>query len=725
EVYDGANPIPSMSTYYGLVRAYSEAYEYDPLDESGDPYTFSDYHIRIVRVADQYFSALNTLTVNGVNAKPISIPNLNDITATSEIAYKPNGLEGTASFTYATNNIPNLSNLLPITFFTDELGNAIDDDLYDLTGGIVSTSGSFNPITGSWGAGTVSFSLSTTQNLPSGNYKVSIVLSSFDVYVIHFVKEESLEAAVLSMVYNNQVITIPSLELSYLSEIPYGLFYRSTDSQTNIVNFTNLSSISNVAYNNIIGANIPSYLGALEISPYATLSSISISVSLYDSYRHQYEIVYHLKAEDETLGTFTHYLREKEVDPNVIESFVDGNVVEEAPYNVIAFGREESPTIRLNFNFNNIYIPESLLLTVTPSFNGTGTPLINVHYFVETYRTYGFEVDFSSNAYEGEYQFVMNYTNSHEVTTGNIVSWNYTFQTVIITKLLNDNSHLQQISFVSDTVFAGLDTVMDIVELTGTTYQEYLLDRSTREIIVLPTSGISYNDYINSQAYWVIGQVQRTNLNYYAPSFTLPLGASIYRIIDEANANDPSLQSTNYYADFNATGDISTFNFVHYRVYAENYDMNNPSYSQNYTDYYVAVQDVTNNIRFEMSVIIDSQIDPIIFTKLFLTLNIDDEIDTTTSMSLFAHFYETQYTGTHVQFNSSMSGQYTVVIDLPIEYDFVLSFSSPDVVVVDGGFYISNSIIPRKYEFTITIVESGLTDAWGQRLINHFEIVQN
>jgi hypothetical protein len=319
----------------------------------------------------------------------------------------------------------------------------------------------------------------------------------------------------------------------------------------------------------------------------------------------------------------------------------------------------------------------------------------------------------------------MNYTNSHEVTTGNIVSWNYTFQTVIITKLLNDNSHLQQISFVTDTVFAGLDTVMDIVELTGTTYQEYLLDRSTREIIVLPTSGISYNDYINSQAYWVIGQVQRTNLNYYAPSFTLPLGASIYRIIDEANANDPSLQSTNYYADFNATGDISTFNFVHYRVYAENYDMNNPSYSQNYTDYYVAVQDVTNNIRFEMSVIIDSSIDPIIFTKLFITLNIDDEIDSTTSMSLFAHFYETQYTGTHVQFNSSMSGQYTVVIDLPIEYDFVLSFSSPDVVVVDGGFYISNSIIPRKYEFTITIVESGLTDAWGQRLINNFEIVQN
>ncbi|MGD9886944.1 MAG: hypothetical protein AB7T03_03150, partial [Bacilli bacterium] len=722
DVYDGSTLISPMSDFYGLVRTYAEAYEYDPLDESGDPYTFSDYHIRIVRVADQNFSALNTLLVNGINAKPASIPNINNVTATSEIAYKPNGAQGTVNFTYATNNIANLADLLPVTSFTDSLGNPIDSSLFDITGGIVSTSGSFNPVTGFWGAGTVSFTLSTTQNLPSGAYKVSIALSSFDVYVINLIKEESPEGAVLSFVFNNQVITIPSLQTSYTSEIPYGIFYQSSDTQTNLVNFTNLASIINVDYDNISGSNLPSYLGALEISPYATLTSVTLSASMYDTYRHQYTITYNIEAEDGTPATFYHYLLERTVNPNVIESFIDGNVVEQAPYNVVGFEREDSPTVRLNFDFTNIYIPNSLFLNVVPTFLGEGVATQNVHYFMETFRTYGFEVDYSADAPVGEYQFVMNYYHSEQIASGINVSWNLTFQTVSITKLLNNNSHLTQINFVTDTVFSGLDTVMDIVEMDGDTYQGYLDDRTTREIIVLPTSGISYNDYWDYQAYWVIGQVQRTNLNYYAPTFTSPLGASIYRIIDEANANNPSLQSTNYYADFNATGDITTFNYVHYRVYAEDYDMNNPTYNSHYIDYYVAVQDITNNIRFEMTVEIDPSIASIIFDKLFITLNIDDGFDMYTSMSLFAYFYQTNYTGSHVQFNSSMSGQYTVMIDLPIEFDYELSFSSPDVVVVDGGFYISNSIIPRKYEFTITIIESGLTDEWGQRLITNYVI---
>ncbi|MGD9605255.1 MAG: hypothetical protein AB7V00_03735 [Bacilli bacterium] len=721
DVYDGGTLISPMSDFYGLVRTYAEAYEYDPLDESNDPYTFSDYNIRIVRVADQSFTALNSLYVNGLDAKPLSIPNLNDITATVALAYKPSGDDGTASFTYVTNNIANLANLLPVTSFTDGVGNPIDPSLYSLTGGVVTTSGTFNPITGFWGDGLVSFSLSTTQELPSGNYKVSIALSSFDVYTINLSKEESPEASVLSLVFNNQIVTIPSLQTSYVSDIPYGIYYLSTDSQTNIVNFANLSSISNVYYDSLTGSNLPSYLGAIEISPYATLVSINFSVSLYDTYRHQYAITYNIAAEDGTTATFTHYLLEKTVDTNVIESFVDGNIVEEEPYNVIGFDREDSPTIRLNFNFVNIYIPNALFLSITPTFLGSGTATEDIDYFIEAFSSYGFEVDFSASAPVGEYQFAMSYTHSEEILPGNTASWNLAFQSVSITKRLNNNSHLTQINFVTDTVYTGLDTVMDIVELTGTTYQDYLDDRTTREIIILPTSGISYNDYWDYQAYWVIGQVQRTNLNYYAPTFTLPLGASIYRVIDEVNANDPSLQSTNYYADFNASGDISTFNFIHYRVYAEDYEMNNPAYNTHYTDYYVAVQDVTNNIRFEITVEIDDAITPIIFDKLFITLNIDDGIDMTTSMSLFAYFYQIDYLGTHVQFNSSMSGQYTVVIDLPTEYGFTLSFASPDVVVVDGGFYIANTIIPKKYEFTITIIESGLSDAWGQRLVSNYD----
>ena len=725
-VYDGGTLITPMENFYGLVRTYAEAYEYDPLDESGDPYTFSDYKIRIVRIADQSFTNLNTLLVNGANAKPSSIPNLKNVTATSQIAYKPSGSsQGTASFTYATNNIPHLADLLPVTFFTDALGNDVDPSLYSLTGGIVTTSGSFNPVSGTWGAGTVSFSLATTQNLPSGNYKVSIVLSSFDVYVLNFTKQQSPEALVTSFVFNNQVVTLSNSETSYTSEIPYGIFYRSTDSQTNLVNFSNLSSISNVYYNNLTGANLPSYLNALEISPYATLTSISLNVSMYDTYRHRYAITYNIRAENGNTATFTHYLLEKEVNLNVVESFVDGNAVE-SPYNVVAFEREDSPTVRLNYNFANVYIPDSSYLTVAPSFSGSGTAVEDLHYFIDTFRTYGFEVDFSADAPVGAYHFTMSFANSAQITPSINVSWNLTFQEVTITKKLNNNSHLSQINFVTDTVFTGLDTVMDIALLTDVSYQGYLDDRTSREIIVLPTSGISYNDYLNYQEYWVIGQVQRTNLSYYAPTFTLPLGASIYRIIDEDNADDPLLQSTDFSTDFNPIGDGTTFNFVHYRVYAEDYDKDNPTYNTHYTDYHVAVQDVTNNIRFEITVVIDSSISPIIFDKLFITLNIDDDplddVPVITSMSLFSYFYKTNYTGTQVKFNSSMSGNYTVVIDLPTEYDFELYFPSSYVVVDGHGFYIANSIIPRKFEFTVTIIESSSTDDWGQRLIVNYVI---
>jgi hypothetical protein len=612
--------------------------------------------------------------------------------------------------------------MLPVTIFTDGLGNPVDSSLYNLTGGIVATTGTFNPVTGSWGAGTVTYNLSTTQNLPSGDYKITIVLSSSNVYIINFYKEESPEAAVLNFIYNNEAVVIPDLTTSYTSEIPYGMYYQILDSQTNIVNFTNLGSISNVFYDNISGANLPSYLTSLEISPYATLTSITFSVSLYDTYRHRYTITYNITAEDNSVAQFTHYLLEKEVDIDVIESFIDGNVVETVPYNEIEFEREDSPNVRLNYNFTDIYIPNSLFLTVTPTFIGSGTATINLHYFIETFRTYGFEVDFSADAPVGEYQFSMNYNHQQEIIPGSTVGWDLLFQTVSITKKLNNNSHLTQINFVSDTVFTGLDTVMDIVELTSTTYQDYLDDRTSREIIILPTSGINYNDYWDYQAYWVIGQVQRTNLSYYAPTFTLPLGANAYRIIDEANANDPSLQSTDFYDDFNASADVTTFNFIHYRVYAEDYDMNNPTYNTNYIDYFIAVQDVTNNIRFQLTIEIDPTISPILFDKLYITLDIDDGIDMTTSMSLFAYFYQTTYLSSHVQFNSSMSGQYAVFIDLPKEFDFVLSFNSLDVIVDTHDFYIANSIIPRKYEFTITIIESGLVDQWGQRLVSNFTL---
>ncbi len=709
-------PVTPMSDYYGLIRVYSEAYVHDPLNEGGDPYTYSDYKIRIVRVPNQAFTAVNSLLVNGQSAIPSPIPDINDVTATANIAYKPDEANGgTANITFATINAANQSDFLPVTRFLDSLGQEVNENLYSLSGGIVTASGSFDPITGSWGPGTVTFNLSTVQALHSGAYTIEITLSASDIYHVHVYKEESPEAAVLSLDYQNEWIIVPDLTTTLQSSIPFGIYYLATDSETDIVNFSNLSTITDVNYDNITGANLPYYLGSLEISPFANINSIDFSVAMYDSYRHVYTIVYNIEAEDGTLATFTHTLLEQEVTPDVVQSYVDGNLVETAPYNVIGFERETSPTIRLDFDFSNIYFADETPLSVDSAFLGSGTATLGVDYFLETFSSYGFEAEFSLGTPVGDYEFIMDYNNSETLSTGDVLNWSYFFQTVTITKKLNNNSHLKLITFVSDTIFSGLDTVMDIVEMDDVTYQAYLNDRLSREIIVLPNSGIIYNDYLGYNAYWAIGQVQKTNLGHYTPGFTKPLGASVYRIIDENNLNDPSLQSTDLYDDFTPDYEASTFKYIHYRVYAEDYVMGDPNYNTHYTDYYIAVQDITNNIKLTFDIVLDDLISPSYFYKLFVTLDVDDLAYSTASESLFAYFYQTQTTGTHIQFESGMSGAYTVVIDLPPEFDFTIQFSSPSVSVNGHTFLIADSIIPKKYSFTITVIYSSYNPDWGQR----------
>jgi hypothetical protein len=411
---------------------------------------------------------------------------------------------------------------------------------------------------------------------------------------------------------------------------------------------------------------------------------------------------------------------EQVVDPNVLQSYIDGNLVETAPYNVIGFERETSPTIRLDFDFSTIYFADETALSVNSEFLGSGTATLGVDYFLETFNTYGFETEFSPDTPVGDYEFIMTYSNTETLSTGNVLNWSYPFQTVTITKKLNNNSHISNINFVSDTVFSGLDTILDIVEMDELTYAGYLADRYSREIIVMPGTGITYNDYLFYNAYWCIGQVQRTVLDFYFPIFVLPLGGFIRLITDEANVADPSMQSINLEADFNPETETS-FNYIHYRVYAEDYDMNNPLYSNDFTDYYVAVSDVTNNVRFEMMVTLGTNVLPSNFNNLHISLYATDGVDMTAQTSLFAYFYETETIATHSQMESSMSGIYTVIIDLPEGFDFTLAFSSPNVQVSGHNFIVENSIVPKRYNFTITITIAGYDPAWGQREVFNFD----
>jgi hypothetical protein len=114
-------------------------------------------------------------------------------------------------------------------------------------------------------------------------------------------------------------------------------------------------------------------------------------------------------------------------------------------------------------------------------------------------------------------------------------------------------------------------------------------------------------------------------LSSYEPVFYISDYARIRRVIDQTHIHY-DYQSEDLTADFAPMGD--TFNYVQYRVYAEDYDQNH----MNYTDYYVAVQDVTNNIRFEVT--IDNQTGDLI-EDIYFSIDIcqsETECDDTTTL---------------------------------------------------------------------------------------------
>ena len=133
-------------------------------------------------------------------------------------------------------------------------------------------------------------------------------------YNIYFSKVESGNGDVLSFIYQGEEI-IPETNI-YTSEIPYGLYYINGNSETEIVNFTNLSSISDVYYLDI-SASLPDYLEGLEISTFSTIDDVDLNITQLEGYRYQYDIIYNIVAEDGSLNTFTHWMIERPLYPDV------------------------------------------------------------------------------------------------------------------------------------------------------------------------------------------------------------------------------------------------------------------------------------------------------------------------------------------------------------------------------------------------------------------------
>ncbi|MCR3905617.1 MAG: hypothetical protein NUK62_01120 [Tenericutes bacterium] len=718
-IYDSLNDsngdlIDKLEYHYGSVRVFSEQYD------SMNPSTYRDYQIRIIRTADQYLDSLNALSVNGINAMP-TFSDFRDVTATQDIHYEKNADLGVMSFSYSILNASNEYNVLPLinlyNVITDEV---IDPTLYQLFKGVIINENQFNNLTGVWGIGTTVIDFEVTDKLPSGAYRLELELVTGEIAMIHFSKIESSNGFLLDITYQGKVV-VPESE-NITSNIPFGIHYLELDQKTHIVNFTNLESLTNIYEEDLTNGLLPDYLENMTISPFATLISVDLTITMIDSYRYRYTITYNIQAEDGTPFTYTHILEEYEISTTPVFVYQNGGEVEK-PYGDLSIRYSESPTIRVELDTDHIYFPHDEVLTMDATFvpeNGTDEAIEDQHYFMSLIPGVGYQVDFNQNTPIGYYSTHAEYGHSISLW-GQTLSWNYVFDTISAHKLKNDESMLVNITFVSDTVFSGFNTIVDTEVITEQMYINYLEYPETRKMSVLPTTGIYYGDYANLANYWIIGQVQRTSLTAYTPNFVLPDGAIIRKVIDQENVGY-EYQSESLTADFEGTDGV--FNYIQYRVYAHDYD----DYPTNYTDYFVAVQDVTNNIRFNLTVINETTE---IFDKIFVKINvcrvqeegvpctIDDMI---LAMNALSYYDEATDSYINNQFQTTAYGIYLIFVDLPVGYTFTVQVQQ---VSIDGSqFFLEDSILPRKYYVTVTIIEEAYEEEWGyQEIVDYAPVV--
>lgn len=700
------NYIDSVQDHYGKIRIFSASF--DPLD----PASYQDYDIRIIRTSDQSLSAIESLMVSDMNALPES-PLVSYTTSTQNMMPIEPYQKGIVNVSYETLNVADLQNMTSRVHVRDKVSfDLVDQSLYDVKQGINQTLHAFDNKTGSWGTGHVSFSVEFDELLPSGTYEIVIELITGDVYVVSFEKMMSHHAEVLSVTYQGQQMDVSGGMLT--SDIPFGLFYDPNDVSTKPVNFSNLSDIESIGFNDLVN-QYPVYLDAIMISTFSHISFVSLEIDKIDGMRHRYTIIYEIVAEDLTTKLFTHQLIEKmpSLEPNAI--YDNGTLVSGYVHQI---GYNHAPTFRIAFDLSNVYVssdlPWLISSTFTPLQSGDQA-LLGSDYVTSIMPELGYEVDFIKETPMGTYAIFFTYQQEVELW-GEVLTWHVDYQTMQFNKVMNEESMLTDILFVSDAVFQGFNTIIDPAYIISERYQFLLLNPSEREVIQLPTTGIVYLDQGNMPTYYIIGQVQQTHLSYYMPQMMIPDGAIIKKVVDDANLG-PEHQSDNLYADFSPLGDA--FNFIHYRIYAMDYHIN-PTH---YTDYYVAVQDMTNMIRFDVTLVNEALI-PV--ENIHIRISIcQTEIGNETcarenemlSMGIFSSYINGSYV--HPVFQTTTYGTYKIEVFLPDGYTYTMAIS--EVTIIGNAFYVENSIFPRKVYMTLTIQDELTSKPWGNEHIKLLE----
>lgn len=585
------------------------------------------------------------------------------------------------------------------------------------------------------------------------------------------------------------------------------------------------------------------YLDSIITSPLSTFTVGNITVSQNNGlYTYAVEII--ITAESGATNTFTHYITEEEYDDTLTTAYYNGAVVSinaDGTYIFVdEFEKYETPTYGFDFALGAFYVGDEEFRVAYCDLNGneiTDTAvkaILEENTVVSVNQGQGFNITFKDSALSQDYYIKLVYENSvsdffdrstetQELTwTVDVTKTENNFGIINIKKLKNKNSYLDNVTFISESVIASIKTLVDVKEFTETTYNT-MMESATREIVCLPGQ-IHYNKYAydikKQSAFYVIGIVDKTDLSFYAPEFTLPDGASVYKIVTiggttykavpyytgtdihtlttfyvsednktiiapdgittitteatsidtvtynsvtytlcpvagkssaevivmiDGNETVETVLNTTLYANYDeegcfvegATEGTGYFEYVDYRVYAEYYEEEQDD--AYYTDYHVATQDLTNNIKFNIEIVKDSGVDDShaeIFNAFVefvcYTLGEGKSADKRENYELynragvFGKFNQTgddSLIASNPSLHSNTSGYYQVNVSLPEGYTYNVTLTDKranngDPVTTPAGdeIFIASSLTARTVSIKVTITKSTSTDNsdWGQ-----------
>lgn len=810
------------TTYTVIITITESSYLNFDVDQSNNTrfnITFNGTATNVTSTSKEIYTGVNVVT---------------DVLATSKVA----GYNGVIRVTLSTFNMMNKLNMVKnikvyqadnessdkeydsktfkkLTLNTDYVLNDVQNNGIVVIAGESGTG--YNPATNAYNPGTVFYDLSLSNNLPMGTYLIEVVLNSEYSYYLLFDKAASTYAMLESITYNNQEFDNDNSTSNQnaISYHPYG---------------------TTISRDDLIGGY---YVDNVVVSPLSTYEITDAIVQETGGIK-QYLITYVVTAEDGTSTfTFTHYIKEEDYSTYINNIYYNGGIIAEGPIEKDqnedyifedSFEKTATPSYRFDYRLDEFYVEadSNFFKVIVYDYNGK---VIDDEVLAEYMNIYvtegkGFEISFLHDALSEVYYFELVYQNTYEFSGTNPLTWKVVFDRIMLQKLKSRNSYLDNATFLSESVVSSIRTMIDVNTITLEEYSEMLVS-PTRKIVCLPGQ-IHYNEYSYSydestgnvtkqDDFYVIGLVNKTQLEWYSPTFTLPEGAKIYRTYTDNDGvvyryvpyyteklNDltaflvsedgtsfrdeetkeiisitgdensfeyngktytlspvAGLQSTEYngvtiinttlYTNYIEEGSFKEgpngeidgyFEYVHYRVYAEIYgdeSVNDKPASDYYTDYFIATQDLTNNIRF--NIIIDKAAGCDINTKVYnvyaefvcyqLVGSVENDkyrdgnYELYNRAGLFGYFKNESVSDVvvaeHITLQSNTFGWYSIYLALPDGYTFTYRFEdkgASETYTEGQECYVESSITARTITIHITIQNDNIysNDDWGVKV---------